>query len=107
MVGASCRERVKISVVAVSLKKKMVVAEAELLTVPQEAAVVGEVMWTWKEAAGGRSTGRKCRTADVMVQVPVVSSGWMLQPSPEWVGRVSEWVTLCAVPAPVLLTVTT
>src|SRR6266704_2638082 len=85
----------------------VVVTEAELLTVPQVAAVVGEVMWTWNETVGARSTGPKWRTPVVMVQVPVVPPASMLQLSPTLVGRVSETVTLRAVPAPVLLTVTT
>src|SRR5712692_7228313 len=89
------------------LPSLLVVAEAELLTVPQVAEVVGEVMWTWKEMPEAMSTGPKCRTPDVMVQVPVVAPASMLQLSPELVGRVSETVTLRAVPAPVLVTVTT
>src|SRR6266853_640031 len=92
---------------ALGLPPLGVVAEAVLLTVPQVAAVVGEVMWTWKEAVGARSTGPKWRTPVVMVQVPVVLAPSMLQLRPELVGRVSETVTLFAVPAPVLVTVTT
>ncbi len=42
-----------------------------------------------------------------MVQVPVVPPASMLQLRPELVGRVSETVTLRAVPSPVLVTVTT
>src|SRR6266478_1427941 len=89
-----------------ALPSLVVVAEAELLTAPQVAEVVGEVMWTWKEMPEARSTGPKCRTPAVMVQVPVVPPSSMLQLRPELVGRVSETVTLRAVPAPVLLTVT-
>src|SRR6266436_4161177 len=89
----------------VGLPSLLVVALALLSTVPQVAAVVGEVMWTWTEAEGARSTGPKCRTPAVMVQVPVVPPASMLQLRPALVGRVSETVTLRAVPAPVLLTV--
>src|SRR6266571_3935719 len=89
------------------LPSLVVVAEAELLTVPQVAEVVGEVMWTWTEAPGARSTGPKCRTPAVMVQVPVVAPASMLQLRPELVGRVSETVTLRAMPSPLLATVTT
>src|SRR6266446_4870519 len=89
------------------LPSLVVVAEAVLLTVPQVAEVVGEVMWTWKEMPEARSTGPKCRTPVVMVQVPVVPPASMLQIKPELVGRVSETVTPVAVPAPVLLIVTT
>src|SRR5260370_771694 len=89
------------------LPSLLVVTDAELLTVPQVADVVGEVMWTWKDAEGARSTGPKWRTPVVMVQVPVVAPASMLQLSPELVGRVSETVTPVAVPAPVLVTVTT
>src|SRR6266851_2540621 len=92
---------------AFGLPSLLVVTEAELLTVPQVAEVVGEVMWTWNETVGARSTGPKWRTPVVMVQVPVVLRPSMLQLSPALVGRVSETVTLCAVPAPVLVTVTT
>src|SRR5712691_11010062 len=89
------------------LPSLLVVTEAELLTVPQVAEVVGEVMWTWKEAVGARSTGPKWRTPVVMVQVPVVPPASMLQLRPELAGRVSETLSLCAMPAPVLVTVTT
>src|SRR5258708_1876870 len=89
------------------LPSLLVVAEAVLLTVPQVAEVVGEVMWTWTEAEGARSTGPKCRTPAVMVQVPVVAPASMLQLSPALVGTVSETVTLRAMPSPVLVTVTT
>src|SRR6266478_6325283 len=92
---------------ALGLPSLVVVAEAVLLTVPQVAEVVGEVIWTWKDAEGARSTGPKWRTPAVMVQLPVVLVPSMLQLRPELVGRVSETVTLCAVPAPVLVTVTT
>src|SRR5260370_818598 len=83
------------------------VTDAELLTVPQVAEVVGEVMWTWKEAPEARSTGPKLRFPAVSVQLPVVLVPSMLQLSPALVGSASETVTLRAVPAPVLLTVTT
>src|SRR5258708_2786742 len=64
------------------LPSLLVVAEAVLLTVPQVAEVVGEVMWTWTEAEGARSTGPKCRTPAVMFQFPVVAPASMLQLSP-------------------------
>src|SRR5260370_418460 len=83
------------------------VTDAELLTVPQVAEGVGEVMWTWKEAPEARSTGPKCRFPAVSVQVPVVLLASMLQLRPALLGRVSETVTLRAMPAPVLVTVTT
>src|SRR5258707_7259201 len=92
---------------ALGLPTLMVVAEVVLLLVPQVAVVVGEVMWTWTEAEGARSTGPKCRTPAVMVQVPVVAPASMLQLSPALVGSVSETVTLRAMPSPVLVTVTT
>src|SRR5260370_319925 len=44
----------------------LVVDEAVLLTVPQVAEGVGEVMWTWTEAEGASSTGPKCRPPPVM-----------------------------------------
>src|SRR5216683_8286877 len=75
------------------LPSLLVVVEAELLTVPQVAEVVGEVMWTWTEAEGARSTGPKWRTPAVMVQLPVVLVPSMLQLSPALVGTVSETVT--------------
>src|SRR6266436_3434524 len=81
---------------ALGLPSLLVVAEAVLLTVPQVAEVVGEVMWTWTEAEGARSTGPKWRTPAVMLQL-----------RPALVGTVSETVTLRAMPAPVLVTVTT
>src|SRR6266853_2066590 len=92
---------------ALGLPSLVVVAEAVLLTVPQVAEVVGEVMWTWKEAVGARSTGPKWRTPVVMVQVPVVPPASMLQIKPELAGKVSETVTPVAVPGPELLIVTT
>src|SRR6266853_4361308 len=64
---------------ALGLPSLVVVAEAVLLTVPQVAEVVGEVMWTWKDAEGARSTGPKWRTPAVMVQLPVVLVPSMLQ----------------------------
>src|SRR6266478_1266840 len=89
------------------LPSLLVVTDAELLTVPQVADVVGEVIWTWKDAEGARSTGPKWRTPAVMVQLPVVLVPSMLQLRPVLVGRVSETVTLFEVPAPGLVTVTT
>src|SRR6266704_2302405 len=86
------------------LPSLLIVTEAELLTVPQVAGVVDEVMWTWTEAPGARSAGPKCRTPAVMVQVPVVVPASMLQLRPALVGRVSETATFRAVPAPVLVT---
>src|SRR6266481_8168123 len=92
---------------ALGLPSLLVVAEAVLLTVPQVAEVVGEVMWTWTEAEGARSTGPKLRFPAVSVQLPVVLVPSMLQLSPALVGTVSETVTLRAMPSPVLVTVTT
>src|SRR5258707_8881114 len=92
---------------ALGLPSLVVVAEAVLLTVPQVAEVVGEVMWTWKDAEGARSTGPKWRTPAVMVQLPVVLVPSMLQLNPALVGTVSETVTLRAVPPPGLVTETT
>src|SRR5439155_13954932 len=43
-----------------------VVTEAELLSVPQVAAVVGEVMWTWTEARAARSAGPEVGCAPPM-----------------------------------------
>src|SRR6266436_7921689 len=82
------------------LPSLVVVTDAELLTVPQVAEVVGEVRWTWKETPEARSAGPKCRTPVVMVQVPVVPPASMLQIKPELAGRVSETVTPVAVPGP-------
>src|SRR5260370_11950868 len=89
------------------LPSLVVVTEAELLTVPQVAEVVGEVMWTWKEAPEARSTGPKLRFPAVSVQLPVVWRPSMLQLSPAVVGTVSETVTPVPVPGPELLIVTT
>src|SRR5260370_439948 len=89
------------------LPSLVVVTDAELLTVPQVAEVVGEVIWTWKEAPEARSTGPKLRFPAVSVQLPVVLVPSMLQLSPAVVGTASETVTVRAMPAPVLLTVTT
>src|SRR5437764_133784 len=63
---------------------------AELDTVPQVAAVVALVMWTWKVAAAAMSTGPKLNTPAVLVQVPVVPPASMDQLRPVLVGRVSE-----------------
>src|SRR5260370_170118 len=89
------------------LPSLVVVTEAELLTVPQVVEVGGEVRWAWNEAPEARSTGPKLRFPAVSVQLPVVLVPSMLQLSPALVGTASETVTLRAVPAPVLLTVTT
>src|SRR5260370_1364249 len=83
------------------LPSLVVVTAAELLTVPQVAAVVGEVMWTWKEAPEARSTGPKLRFLAGSVQLRVVLASSTLQLSAPLVGRASETVTLRAVPAPV------
>src|SRR5258707_865230 len=48
----------------------LVVTDAELLTVPQVADVVGEVMWTWKDAEGARSTGPKRSKAETTEHHP-------------------------------------
>src|SRR5947208_973119 len=80
---------------------------AELDTVPQVAAVVALVMWTWKVAAAAMSTGPKLNTPAVLVQVPVVPPASMDQLRPVLVGRVSETLTLRAMPAPPLVTVRT
>src|SRR5260370_1449636 len=87
---------------ALGLPSLLVVAEAVLLTVPQVAGVVGEVMWTWTEAEGARSTGPKCRPPAVMVLFPKDPAASMLHPRPPFVARPSETVTLRAMPAPVL-----
>src|SRR5258708_13262010 len=81
---------------ALGLPSLLVVAEAVLLTVPQVAEVVGEVMWTWTEAEGATSTGPKCRTPSLLVQVPVVAPASMLQLSPALVGTVPEPLPLLA-----------
>src|SRR5258708_19583348 len=75
---------------ALGLPSLLVVAEAVLLTVPQVAEVVGEVMWTWTEAEGARSTGPKSRTPPVMAQPPLVPPPPMLHPSPPLLGTVPE-----------------
>src|SRR5260370_1112287 len=84
------------------LPSLLVVTEAVLLTVPQVAEVVGEVMWTWKEMPEARSTGSKFRSQAVMLELPAFPPRPTPQLSPALVGRVSETVTPVAVPAPVL-----
>src|SRR5258708_1072225 len=76
----------------VGLPSLLVVALALLSTVPQVAAVVGEVIWTWTEPEGARSPRPNSRTPPAMAQVPGGPPAAMLQLSPELVGRVSESV---------------
>src|SRR5260370_1488287 len=84
------------------LPSLLVVTDAELLTVPQVADVVGEVMWTWKDAEAARPTSEIRTTSKVICHLPLVTQASMLQLRPELLGTVSETVTLCAVPAPAL-----
>src|SRR5262245_47668602 len=74
---------------------------ALLLTVPQLAFVVGLVTWTWTEAPGPRFAGPNVRTPAEIVHAPVVPAASIAQLRPAPVGKVSETVALCAVPAPV------
>src|SRR5947199_71888 len=79
-----------------------VVTEAELLTVPQVAWVVGEVMWTWVLAPPARLAGPKDSTPPEMLHLELELAASMVQLSPALVGRVSDIVTPLAVPTPVL-----
>jgi len=82
------------------------VTPALLLTVPQVAAAVGDVMCTLKFEAEPRVAFVQVRTpvAIAHVGVPVVPA--TVQVRPAFVGSVSVIETLLALPAPVLLTVT-
>src|SRR5712671_1836482 len=83
-------------------------AAALLLTVPQVAAVVGLVMWTWTLAPAARSTPLappKLRMPPDRVHVPVVPAASIAQASPAFVGTVSLTLTPWAVPAPVFVRV--
>jgi len=82
------------------------VTPALLLTVPQVAAVVGDVTCTVKFEAEPRLAFVQVRTpaAIAHVGVPVVPA--TVQVRPAFVGSVSVIETLLALPAPVLLTVT-
>src|SRR2546426_1061446 len=84
-----------------------VVTEAELLTVPQVAWVVGEVMWTWVLAPPARLAGPKDSTPPEMLHPELELAVSVVQLSPALMGKVSDTVTFLAVPTPVLDTVMT
>src|SRR5205085_2745018 len=83
-------------------------ADAELVTVPQLAAVVAEITWMSMWAPLARVAKVQLSTwlpaAPVMAQP--LTAGDRLQLRPALPGRLSATVTVLAVPAPVLLTVT-
>src|SRR5437899_561412 len=85
----------------------VVVTLALLLTVPQVAGVVGEMMWTWKVAPGARSSGPNFSTPATIAPLRFVHPASMLQAVPAFVGSVSLTMTLRAMPAPLLVIVTT
>src|SRR5438128_655773 len=93
--------------VALSEPSLVVVTLAVFGMVVQEAEVVGEVMWTWLLAPDARSAGPKLRTPPLMLHPLDELAASIVQLVPAVVGSVSLTVTPCAVPAPVLLTVTT
>src|SRR5260370_14615170 len=72
------------------LPSLVVVTDAELLTVPQVAEVVGEVMWTWKWAGRASCTGPKWITPVGMVQLPVRLLPSLLQLTPALLATVSD-----------------
>src|SRR5579864_8094340 len=79
---------------------------AALLTVPQVAEVVGELMWTVTLAPAARSPMVQVNTPPLMgAQVPAADPPFTDQLSPGLPGRLSVMVTPWANPAPVLLTV--
>src|SRR5437773_1066536 len=69
-----------------------VVTEAELLTTPQVAWVVGEVMWTWVLAPPARLAGPKDSTPAVMLHPAVELAVSLHDALPVLVGRVSDTV---------------
>src|SRR5258707_1416285 len=75
---------------ALGLPSLLVVAEAVLLTVPQVAAVVGEVMWTWTAAVGAGCNGQKLTLLAAIVQMPASFWTTILQLSPALVGTAPE-----------------
>src|SRR5260370_317410 len=79
----------------------------EMLTVPQVAAVVGEVMWMWKAAPEASSSGLKLRFPSVIFFFNDTATTEIYTLSLHDALPISETVTLRAVPAPALLTVIT
>src|SRR5438876_646706 len=90
-----------------TLFRSVVVTVAELSTVPQVAAVVGEVMWTCLVAPEPRLPKAQVRMPTKMEHPASDPPASMLQDRPALVGTVSETVTFLAVPAPELDTVIT
>src|SRR5260370_926928 len=85
----------------------LVVTDAELLTVPQVADVGGGVIWTVQYGVGARSPGPKSRTFFFNDTATTEIYALSLHDALPIFGTVSETVTLRAMPAPVLVTVTT
>src|SRR2546423_517295 len=75
---------------------------AELSTVPQVAAVVGEVMWTCLVAPEPKLAREHARLPSEHEHTASDPLSLMIQDRPALVGTVSETVTFLAVPAPVL-----
>jgi hypothetical protein len=75
-------------------------AEAELLTVPHVAVVVGEVMWTCLLEPAARSPKLHVRTPLAIEHPLSEPAASIVQFRPLVVGSVSVTVTLVAVPAP-------
>src|SRR5688572_27712459 len=88
---------------AVLLPSLVVVALALLLTVPQLAAVVGELRCTLALPAGAIEPKLQVRTPAVIEQPS--TAGEIVQLVPALVGRVSVTVTPVAVPVPLLVAV--
>src|SRR5436309_2503496 len=80
-----------------------VVTVAVLSTVPQVAAVVGDVMWTCLLVPEARSPQSQVSTPLVIVQPASLFAGSIAQARPASVGSVSVTVTPCAVPAPLFV----
>src|SRR5436305_11726860 len=78
----------------------VVVTVAELSTVPQVAAVVGEVMWTCLVAPEPRLPKAQVRVRTEMQQTASDAPASLPHDRPALVGTVSETVTFLAVPAP-------
>src|SRR2546430_12155885 len=75
-----------------------VVTEAELFTVPQVAAGVGEAMWTWTEAPAARSAGPQVRGPPTMENPELEPPASMDQDKPALAGRGSCPLTLPPIP---------
>src|SRR5438477_616204 len=76
---------------------------AVLVTVPHVAGVVGEVTCTLLFAPGAISPKEQVSTAELMEHWVASVPASIVQLKPALAGRVSERVTLRAIPAPVLV----